>query len=116
MWSKKHLSRDRRPLKRLVKKNGKKSTLEFWPMFSMGHKDISTRRIKREPKRMELNSCRPTRKPLVSAMNSEKRFQFAKQHEHWTIEICRNVMWSDESRVSLLQNNGAIGLEGNLTK
>ncbi|GBN01178.1 hypothetical protein AVEN_1617-1 [Araneus ventricosus] len=50
--------------------------------------------MRRELNGMELNSCKPTRKPLVSAINSKKQFQFAKQHKDWTVEQRGNVMWS----------------------
>ncbi|GBN77863.1 hypothetical protein AVEN_86917-1 [Araneus ventricosus] len=63
-----------------------------------------------ELKGMELNSCRPTRKPLVSAINHKKRLQFVKQHKDWTVEQWGNVMWSDESRIGLFQNDGLNGI------
>ncbi|GBM96726.1 Transposable element Tcb1 transposase [Araneus ventricosus] len=62
--------------------------------------------MRRELKGWELNSCRPTRKPVVSAINRKKRLHFAKQHKDWTVVEWGNIMWSDESRFSLFQNNG----------
>ncbi|GBN21011.1 hypothetical protein AVEN_37404-1 [Araneus ventricosus] len=44
-------SRDRRSLKRMVKKNRKKSTLELTAMFNTGPRGISTRTMRRELKR-----------------------------------------------------------------
>ncbi|GBL85901.1 Transposable element Tcb1 transposase [Araneus ventricosus] len=99
-------SRDRRSLKRPVKKNRKKSYLELTAILNMGHKGTSTRTMQREFKGMELNSCGPTRKPLVSAINFKKRLQFAKQHKNWTVEQWGNVTWSYESRFSLFHNDG----------
>ncbi|GBM12664.1 hypothetical protein AVEN_46151-1 [Araneus ventricosus] len=75
-------------------------------MFIMEHRGTLIRTIRRKLKGMEPNSCRPTRKPFVSAINREKRLQFAKQHKDWTAEQWGNVMWSDDSRFSLFQNDG----------
>ncbi|GBN12809.1 hypothetical protein AVEN_253845-1 [Araneus ventricosus] len=88
MWSEKLLSsRDRRSLKRLVKKNRKKlKTLELTAMFNTGHKGLSTRTMRRELKGMGLNNCRLTRKTLVSTINNRKRLQFSKQYKDWTAE------------------------------
>ncbi|GBN77042.1 hypothetical protein AVEN_208728-1 [Araneus ventricosus] len=72
----------------------------------MGHRSVSTHVMRQELKGMALNSWRPTRKPFVSVINCEKRLQFAKQHKDWTVEQWGNVMWFDESRFSLSQNDG----------
>lgn len=100
--------RDRRSLKRLVKKNRKKSTLQITTMFNAGVKTVSARTMRRELKGLGLNSCTATRKPLVSQMNRRKRLQFAKAHKNWTVEDWKRVMWSDESRFTLFQSDGRI--------
>ncbi len=47
---------------------------------------------------MDSSSRRPHRVPLRSDKNSTRRIQFTQTHQNWTIEDCRNVAWSDESR------------------
>jgi len=42
-------------------------------------------------------SRRSHRVPLLSAKNKKLRLQFTQDHQHWTIEDCKNVAWSDES-------------------
>ncbi|GBM54343.1 hypothetical protein AVEN_259204-1 [Araneus ventricosus] len=50
-------NRDGRSLKRLIKSNRQKSTLELKNSFDKGSKTISTRAIRRELKGMGLKSC-----------------------------------------------------------
>ncbi len=53
---------------------------------------------------MGYSSRRPHRVPLLSAKNRKRRIQFTQVHQNWTIEDCKNVAWSDESRF-LLQHS-----------
>ncbi len=45
---------------------------------------------------------------LLSAKNSKQRLQFAKAHQNWEIEDCKNVAWSDESRFLLQRSDGRV--------
>ncbi len=45
---------------------------------------------------------------LLSAKNSKRRLQFAKAHQNWEIEDCKNVAWSDESRFLLRRSDGRV--------
>ncbi len=53
---------------------------------------------------MGYSSRRPHRVPLLSAKNRKWRLQFAQDHQNWTIEDWKNVVWSDESQC-LLQHS-----------
>ncbi len=53
------------------------------------------------------SSRRPHRVPLRSDKNSTRRIQFTQTHQNWTIEDCRNVAWSDESRFLLHSDVGS---------
>jgi len=92
MWSEK-TDRDRRSLKRLVKSNRRKTTVELRAMFNSESKSISTRAVRRELKGLGLNSCVALRKPLISEANRKKRLQFAREHKDWTLEQWKKVMW-----------------------
>ena len=100
--------RDRRVLKRLVKKNRRSSTQIITSKFCEGPKKVSQRTVRRELKKMNLGKRNPIRKPLVSAANRKKRLLFAREHQNWTVEDWKNVMWSDESRFNLFQNDGRV--------
>ncbi len=97
-----------RSLKRLVKSNCKKTTVELTAMFDSESKSISTRTMQRELKGLGLNSCVALRKPLISEANRKKRLQFAREHKDWTLEQWKKVMWSDESKFTLFQSYGRI--------
>lgn len=64
--------RDRRSLKRAVKKNRRSSTQMLTSEFSEGPKKVSQRTVRRELEKMHLSKCKSTRKPLVSAVNRKK--------------------------------------------
>ena len=100
--------RDRRSLKRLVKKNRRSSVQMITSEFNEGTKKVSPRTIRRELKNMHLRKCKSTKKLLVSATNRKKRLEFARNHRNWTVEQWKKVVWSDESRFTLFQNDGRV--------
>ena len=57
--------RDRRSLKRLVKKNRRSSTQMLTSEFSEGPQQVSPRSVRRESKNMRLSKYKSTRKPLM---------------------------------------------------
>ena len=67
--------------------------------FSEDPKKVSPRTVRRELKKMHLSKCKSTRESLVSS---------AKEHKNWTVEDWKRVMWSDESRFTLFQNDGRV--------
>ncbi len=54
------------------------------------------------------SSRRPNRVLLLSAKNRKRRIQFAQAHQNRTIEDCKNVAWSDESRFLLRHSDGRV--------
>src|SRR6266540_3806937 len=57
---------------------------------------------------MGYNSRTALRKPLVSEHNRKIRLNWAREKRSWTIDNWKNVVWSDESRFTLYQNDGKI--------
>uniref|UniRef100_A0A8C9RQZ3 Transposase Tc1-like domain-containing protein n=1 Tax=Scleropages formosus TaxID=113540 RepID=A0A8C9RQZ3_SCLFO len=101
--------RDWRSLKRLVKSNRKKRTVELTVMFNSESKSISTHTMQRELKGVGLSSCVALRKPLISEANRGKKgFNFLRSIKNWTLEQWKKAMWSDESRFTLFQSDGSI--------
>ncbi|KAF7641747.1 hypothetical protein LDENG_00273020 [Lucifuga dentata] len=75
--------------------------------FNSESKSVSTRTVRRELKGLGINSCVALRKPLISEANQKKRLQFAREQKDWTLEQWKKIMWSDESRFTLFQSDGA---------
>jgi Mn-dependent DtxR family transcriptional regulator len=46
---------------------------------------------------LKLPSRRPAKKPLLTPGQKQKRLEFCRQYEHWTVEEWSKVLWSDES-------------------
>jgi transposase len=46
------------------------------------------------------------KKPLLTANNKKQRFAWAKQHNTWTINDWKNVIWSDETGFGLVSGEG----------
>ncbi len=67
---------------------------------------ISEHTTRRTLKQMGYSSRRPHRMPLQSANNRKRRIQFAEAHQNWTIEDCKNVARTDESRFVLRHSDG----------
>ncbi len=57
---------------------------------------------------MGSSSRRPHRVPLRSDKNRTRRIQFTQTHQNCTIEDCKNVDWSDESRFLLQHSDGRV--------
>jgi transposase len=55
-----------------------------------------------------LNSVKPTRKPGLNPIQRKARLEFCLQHQHWTLEDWKRVIWSDETSVILGQRRGTI--------
>lgn len=76
-------------------------------MFCSERKSICTSTIQRECEGIGLNSCAASRNPLISVANREKRPQFSREHNDWTLEQWK-VMWPDEFTFTLFQTDGCI--------
>ncbi|GBL99227.1 Transposable element Tc1 transposase [Araneus ventricosus] len=57
---------------------------------------------------MVLCSRRPTRMPLLTKRHRQLRLQWAREHRDWTVDECKRVAWSDESRFLIHHINGRV--------
>jgi transposase len=69
---------------------------------------LSPSTVYRILKKAGYTKTKPTRKPGLSSAMRKKRMAFAKDHEDWTLDDWRNVIWSDETSVLLGHRRGGI--------
>ncbi len=97
--------RVQRRMDRLVRDDRKTTVTQITTRYNQDLQNtISEHTTRQTLKQMGSSSRRPHRVPLLSAKNSTRRIQFTQDHQNWTIEDCKNVAWSDESRF-LLQHS-----------
>ncbi len=97
--------RGQRRMDRLVRDDRKTTVTQINTRYNQGMQNtISEHTTRRTLKQMDSSSRRPHRVPLRSDKNSTRRIQFTQTHQNWTIEDCKNVASSDESRF-LLQHS-----------
>ncbi|CAI9729313.1 transposable element Tcb1 transposase [Octopus vulgaris] len=73
-------------------------------MQKMTGKQLSTTTVKIRLLEAGLKSCRAARKPLLTAQNWKRRLLWAHAHKTWTVQQWRTVMFTDESRFSLISD------------
>ncbi len=94
--------RGQRRMDRLVRDDRKATVTQITTRYNQAMQNtISERTTRRTLKQMGYSSRRPHRVPLLSAKNRTRRLQFTQVHQNWTIEDCKNIAWSDESRFLL---------------
>ena len=49
-----------------------------------------------------------THKPKITMRNAKRRLEWCKARRYWTLEQCKQVLWSDESRFTIWQSDGRI--------
>ncbi len=83
---------------RLVRDDRKTTVTQIITRYNQDLQNtISEHTTRRTLTQMDSSSRRPHRVPLRSDKNSTRRIQFTQDHQNWTIEDCKNVVWSDES-------------------
>ncbi|CAI7765634.1 unnamed protein product [Closterium sp. NIES-54] len=57
-------------------------------------------------KRHRVRAIEKPSKPRLSAKNVKDRRQWAKDHQHWTIDDWKRVVWSDETKICWFSSDG----------
>jgi hypothetical protein len=68
--------------------------------------DISRSTVWRILRTHGYKKTKPTRKPGLSKPMRTARLRFAREHEHWSLEDWKNVIWSDETSVVIGHRRG----------
>ncbi len=94
--------RGQRRMNRLVRDDRKTTVTQITTRYNQDLQNtISEHTTHRTLKQMDSSSRRPHRVPLLSDKNRTRRIQFTQTQQNQTIEDCKNVAWSDESRFLL---------------
>ncbi len=94
---------------RLVRDDRKEKVTQITTRYNQGMQNtISERTTCRILKQMVYSSRRPHWVPLLPAKNRKWRLQVTQAHQNWTVEDCKNVAWSDESRFLLRHSDGRV--------
>jgi len=68
--------------------------------------NISYSTAKRAIRSMGFTSKKKVKKPLLSKKHQQTRLEWAKAHQHWTVDDWRRVVWSDETKINVWGSDG----------
>ncbi|GFS84625.1 uncharacterized protein TNCV_4607501 [Trichonephila clavipes] len=71
-------------------------------------KCVSSRTVHRELKNLGFHGRAATHKPNITLQNAKHRLQWCTAHRHWTMNMWKTVLWSDESRFTVWQSDGRV--------
>ena len=63
---------------------------------------VSLKTVRRMLAERNLKAFRLVRAPQLLPQNRSERLRFAQEHADWTMHQCSNVLFSDETRISLI--------------
>ncbi|GFS77700.1 transposable element Tcb1 transposase [Trichonephila clavipes] len=101
--------RSRRTLKRIVKQNRKSSLMEISQEFqSSSGISVGSRSVRRELKNLGLHGRAASHKSNITPQKAKHRLQWCRVHRHWTVDMWKTVLWSDEPQFKVWQSNGRV--------
>jgi hypothetical protein len=101
--------RDCRTLKKVVRETRQTSsetiTREFHSATSC---PASTMTVRRELRGMGFHGRVAAHKPNILPVNAKRRLKWCKERRHWTMDNCKHVIWSDESRYIMWRSDESV--------
>ena len=73
---------------------------------------ISSRTVHRILRRRPYKPSKPTRKPGLTNENKLARLKWCLDYKDWTLEDWKNVIWLDETSVTMVDNEAGFGYGG----
>lgn len=99
--------RDRRVLKREVRKNRKKPLQIINSEFQQAAGvTVHPNTLRKELHALNIHGCVAAHKPNITPSNKAGRLAWCLQRRNWTVDHWKTVLWSDESRYTLFQSDG----------
>lgn len=97
---------DDRIINRMVLKDRKLTSREISDTFNQSGVQISARTVRNRLFNAGLKAKTPRKKPYLSIMQRKRRVKWAKLHHRWTAEQWKQVIFSDESKISIFGSDG----------
>src|SRR5271169_2145148 len=66
---------------------------------------VSRHTVARILRESGMHSVEKQKKPALSAKNVRSRLEFARRHQHWTVEDWKRIIWSDETKINRFQSD-----------
>src|SRR5258708_35244273 len=67
---------------------------------------VSVQTVQRALKKTGLKAVVKAKRPALSQCHCRERLDFAKSHQHWTVEDWKRVILSDETKINHLGSDG----------
>ncbi|KAI1000163.1 hypothetical protein K3495_g8035 [Podosphaera aphanis] len=96
-----------RALARLVAYGGTKTAVEATKVINLEREDkVSPGIVRLALREQGLRAIRRVKKPMLSKAHKRARLLWALEHESWTMEDWKRVIWSDETKINRLNSDG----------
>ena len=69
---------------------------------------VSAQTVRRTLKEVGLRSATKKKVPMLKASYRQHRLKFARDHENWTVEDWKRVLWSDETKINRIGSDGKV--------
>jgi transposase len=99
---KKMSPRDTRELVRIVKGERRATLGDITNSLSTS---VSRQTVRNTLKEVGIRSRIAAKKPFLSTVHRQRRLEFARKHQDWTVEDWRKVIWCDESTFEIGKNS-----------
>lgn len=98
--------RDNSTMVRMVLRDRRISATSIQAEMSHRGVDLSVRTVRRRLLNAGFRARKPVRKPFLTNRMKTARLNWAREHQSWTLNDWKKVLWSDESRFNLHANDG----------
>ena len=69
---------------------------------------VSAQTVRRTLKEVGLCSATKKKVPMLKASHCQRRLKFTRDHENWTVEDWKRVLWSDETKINQIGSDGKV--------
>jgi len=96
---------DRR-IVRMALQNRKLTAVDINKSISQTGILVSDRTVRNRLIKAGLRARIPRKKPFLNKLQRRRRLAWAREHEDWTVDMWKQVLWSDETRISVMGSDG----------